>query len=530
MTERSTVRLSRRAFIGRVVLASASVPAMAALAESCASQSPQPSRPTTLRVRQDYDIKNLDPAYQPTHSDGAVGACLYEGLVAYQPGTWKVVNVLAETFEASKDGLQYHFTLKRGIPFHKGYGEVTADDVKFSYERIAGDPQSPYYGDWEALQEVRVEGKYEGTIILKRPFAPLMRSTLPVARGQILSRKAVQALGNRYPTNPIGSGPYEFESWEPKQRVTLKRFAQYGGAWQPTVPKPAWEEIQVLPIAEDNAAQNAFDAGDLDHTSIPPQSVGRYRKEGNVTVATYTTLGYGFISMNVRDPLLSNLNLRRAIRQAIDVPGIIQAVSNGAYTRARAIIPKAMGIGYWADAPRYDRDLAKAKAYLEQSGLQNVSLTLHCVDADAPKTVAQIVQQNLKDIGIQVQVIPQDSATFNDIPGNGGGGPKRQLVFDTYVTEPDPSWSIVWFTCPQVGQWNWAEWCDPQFQSLYDQALTLTDQNKRSQLYVDMQKLWDAQANMVWTYYPTVSYVTRKPFKLAALPDGTPLYWAFQPA
>ena len=63
---------------------------------------------------------------------------MYEGLITYKPGTWEVVNVLAETFEPSADGLQFDFKLKEGIQFHGGYGEVTAEDVKFSYERIAG--------------------------------------------------------------------------------------------------------------------------------------------------------------------------------------------------------------------------------------------------------------------------------------------------------------------------------------------------------------------------------------------------------
>ena len=79
----------------------------------------------------------MDPAFYPARAD-EIATGVFEGLVTYKPGTWEVVNKLAETFEPSADGLQFDFKLKEGIQFHGGYGELTAEDVKFSYERIAG--------------------------------------------------------------------------------------------------------------------------------------------------------------------------------------------------------------------------------------------------------------------------------------------------------------------------------------------------------------------------------------------------------
>ena len=87
----------------------------------------------TLNVRSTLEVGTLDPANWSSPVDVYTLDAISEGLVSYKPGTWEVVNTLAETFEPSSDGLSYKFTLKQGIPFHRDFGEVTAEDVKFSY-------------------------------------------------------------------------------------------------------------------------------------------------------------------------------------------------------------------------------------------------------------------------------------------------------------------------------------------------------------------------------------------------------------
>jgi ABC-type transport system substrate-binding protein len=107
-----------------------------------------------LRIRLPGEPQNGDPAFW-IGAEEPIMLSVYEGLVSYKPGTWEVVNTLAETITRSEDRLKVEFKLKEGIQFHGGYGEVTAEDVKFSFERIAGltDPplESPYSGDWVAL-------------------------------------------------------------------------------------------------------------------------------------------------------------------------------------------------------------------------------------------------------------------------------------------------------------------------------------------------------------------------------------------
>lgn len=478
-------------------------------------------------------MANLDPAFWTSLQDAEIADNMLEGLVSFRPGTWDVVNTLAESFEPSSDHLRYHFKLKQGVPFHKGYGEVTAEDVKYSYERIAGITKpkinAVYQGDWANLQEVKVESKYAGTIIMKQPFSPLMRSTLPAMSGKVLSKKALLKLGKKFGTSPVGTGPYEFVSWTPQQRIELQKFGQYAGSNKAYAKPARWETITILPITDDSAAQTALQAGDIDFGAIGTGAVDSFM-HGPLGVYRSPTLNYQWLSMNVQDPLLKNLNLRKAIRAAIDVPSVIEAAYNGKWERAYSIIPSAMGIGYWPDAPHYSQNIAQAKQYLSASGLSNVSLTLNCLNAEADKTAAQVIQSDLQQVGINLKIGAQDSATYYAIPGSGGGGSHRQLNYAFYVTEPDPSWSFVWFTCAQVGEWNWCDWCDPQWNALYHKATQVFPTAQRDQIYIQMQQQWDAQCNIVWIAYPTDYYAGKKSIKPTFRPDGSQVLWDFQAA
>jgi peptide/nickel transport system substrate-binding protein len=542
-------RIDRREFLHRAAAVGLSIPAAAALLAACGGggggggageTAGAPSAAETglagvtptgqaaetadkLNVRIVNDIANLDPAFYPTSEDSQIAYCIMEGLVTYKPGTFDVTNQLAETFTPSSDGLSYAFKLKQGIQFQGGYGEVTADDVKFSYERIAGltkpNLNSPYSGDWSpALKEVKVKDKYSGTIILKEPFAAIMRSTLPVGSGWVLSRKAVTERGDKYPTAPIGTGPYEFSKWTPKQKVVLKRFADYGGASNDFL-GTQFDELNFTPIADDNAADIALQTGSVDFGQVSLKGIDRFAADSDFTVYKQATLNFNWIGMNMRHPKLTDIRVRKAIRLAVDVPAILEAAFEGKMTRATAIIPPNMGLGYWKDAPVYDRDVDQAKGLLTDAGVSGLDLSFMYTEQTGSKDLAQIVQSNLADIGIKVTLNQVDAGTFYTL---GKSLRQRELFYVGYVTEPDPSWSVVWFICKQIDVWNWMYWCDKEFDRLHFAALRELDPAKRDTMYVQMQKLWDQAAHTIWIYWPTNYFGSRKAVQASLYPTG---YW-----
>jgi peptide/nickel transport system substrate-binding protein len=514
-------RIDRRQFLRRATALGVSLPMASAVLAACGGNDESSGTGgtagtggggggdgATLRIRMVNDISNLDPAFYPTGSDTQAIYPVMEGLVTYKYGSSETVNVLADTFEVSSDGLSIEFALKQGIQFHGGYGEVTADDVKFSYERIAGMTKpkidSPYRGDWAPqLKEVRVRDKYSGTIVLKEPFAALMNSTMPMGSGWVLSQKAVEERGKKYATSPIGTGPYEFVKWTPKQRVVLKRFADYGGAAPAELLGDAFAEMQFIPIEDANAADIALETGEVDFGEISPQGVDRFKANDQFTVIDQTTLNYNWIGMNMLHPKLEDIRVRQAIRLAVDVPAIIEAAFEGKVTRATAIIPPNMGIGYWEDAPVYDRDVDQARSLLSDAGADGLALSLTFTEETGARDLAQIVQQNVDEVGIKLSLNQVDSAAMYEL---GKNLRDRELFYTGYVTQPDPSWSTVWFTCRQFDEWNWMYWCDEEYDRLHFAALKELDEARRQEMYVTMQQRWDEAAHTIWTHWPTLYF------------------------
>ena len=528
--QRPPFTMDRRQFLQRGTALGLALPAGALLSGCGGSGSEQQPQSDTLRVRLVGDITNLDPAFfADTSVDEPVMSCVYEGLVTYKPGAsdFEVVNQLAESLEPSADGLSYDFVLKQGIAFHGDYGELTADDVKFSYERMAGltKPKldSPYGGDWEALKEVRVKDKYSGTIILKEPFAALMHSTLPVTSGYVLSRKAVEELGDKFATKPIGTGPYEFVKWTPKQSVRLTRFAGYKTGFL----EPEWKEIVLVPIPEDNAADIALETDAVDFGQIGLASVERFGGNDSFGTDKRPTLGYVSIGMNVLSPKLSDINVRRAIRAALDVPSMLEAAFSGTYVRANAVIPEEMGLGYWPEAPVYERDVEQAKGFMSQAGVNSLELSYSYTEEPGANEVAEITQANLAEIGIKVKLDKTDEGTFYEL---GKKLRDRELVWVNYETQPDPSFSMVWFTCDQFDQWNWTYWCSERFDELQAEGLTTQDEARRQAIYIEMQEVWDENVNSVWLAFPTHYYAHKKGLKPAVSPHGRILPQAFTSA
>ncbi|HYT52688.1 MAG TPA: ABC transporter substrate-binding protein [Gaiellaceae bacterium] len=534
--ELSVGRIDRRTFLQRVTAAGYSLGVAGSLAAAVGAGRARAAEDAagTLRIRSAGDVGNLDPAFVPGLTETVVMTCVYEGLVGFKPGSYKVVPVLADKFELSKDGKRIDFTLRKGIQFHGGYGELTAADVKFSYERTAGltSPpiNSPYQTDWAALAEVHVRGKYSGRIILKNAFAPLMTNTLPGFDGYIVSKKAVEDLGANMAHHPIGTGPYEFVSWTPGQKLVLKKFARYGRSWMRHAKAPIWSQIHFIPIPLASAAAIAIESGAVDWGPVGTDDIDHLRSLGRLRVQKRTTLNYSWIGMNQANPALRNINVRRAIRSAIDVPGILQAAFNGKWRRATALLAPGMAVGHWHGAPVYKRNVSKAKAYLAKAGQagRGLHLTMAVKQTDVgASTIAQIVQANLADIGIKVDVLVQDRSVFNRLGGD--AQKNRQLFYEVFTTPtPEPSFATEWFTCDQLDQWNWMSWCNRQFSNWDAQAVKILNPKRRSGIYVKMQKLWDQHANTVWVAWPTAYFAGKKQIRPSLQPSGLYQPWDFR--
>ena len=283
---------------------------------------------STLKGRTYSDMRSLDPAFSQGVVDEEIQACIYNKLIQFKPGSkWGWQLDAAASIEQT-DTTHIKFALKDSIGYTNGFGAMTAEDVKFSFERIIDEKlESTNKPDMDALSHVEVTGEREGVIVLKKPFQPLWSISLPYITGNIVSKKAFEAAGGKIATEAVAvSGPYIHASWEPKQKTTLRTNPDWKGE------KPAFDEVQIFHIDDEKAAEIAYEAGELDYTRISLASLDRLKASppSNSTIQEFPSLFYVWVGMNLNNPKLGNLKLRQAIQHAIDVPSILEASYFGA--------------------------------------------------------------------------------------------------------------------------------------------------------------------------------------------------------
>ena len=291
---------------------------------------------SVLTIRSYSDLQVLDPAFRLSLPEDDIIRSIFAPLVIPQPGdTWDWKAIAVDRIEQIDD-VTISFTLKDNIGFTDGYGQMTAEDVKFSIERFA-DPamESPYAGDWSALKEVEVKDRLSGLIHLKNKFVPLWATTLPTPASCILSKRAMEELGDKITTKPVAqSGQYLLADWQPKQKTILRRNPNW--AHEPG----GFEEIHIIPIEDPATAERGFEAGDLDYTWTSVSSLPRLKAnppEGS-TVLEKPSLAYVWLGINQDVAPFDNPNVRRAVQHAIDRKGVVDAAYFGAASVGHGII------------------------------------------------------------------------------------------------------------------------------------------------------------------------------------------------
>ncbi|CUI00609.1 ABC transporter substrate-binding protein [Leisingera aquaemixtae] len=471
----------------------------------------------TLRVRSYGDMQSIDPAFSKGVIDEEIHAAIYNKLIQYKPGREWDWQMDAAAMIEQGDETHIKFALRDDIGFTGGFGAMTAEDVKFSFERIVDEAtDSPNKPDMGPLSHVEVTGEREGTIVLKEPFAPLWSIALPYITGNIVSKKAWEAAGGKATTDPLAeSGPYLRASWSPKEKTVLKRNPDWKGE------APAWDTIEILPIDDENTAEIAFEAGELDFTRVSLGSVQRYRDgvPNGGTLLEYPSLYYTWLGMNLDHPKLQNPKLRQAIQHAIDVPSVLEAAYFGAAEPSTGIIAPGLAGHRPQSLVPPQADFAKAADLLAQSGETSVTLKLDTLNKTTFTTAAQVIQATLAQIGITVEVNVLESGAFWASADN----EDLQLVLNRYSMTPDPYYATSWFTTEQVGHWNWEQFSSPEFDKIHAEAAQLTDPAKRDEMYRRAQDLMEESGAYRFLTHEATPVVHSAGVVPALRPDGLAL-------
>ncbi len=465
-----------------------------------------------LRVALPDSLGTLDPGYWANQSEAAVMSAVLPRLVNYLPGKkWVYENELAKSIEVI-DPTTIAFALKPGFQWSNGYGDITAEDVKFSFERF-GRLNAPNKGDWAPLKEVIVKDKYNGVIKLSKPFAPLFTSTLPYLSGMIICKKAALELGDKKMGVELKAygGNYRIKEWLPKQRLVVVANEGWAGA------KPVYGEIEFVQVSDDKAAENAFLSGDIDFGHVPITAVASLEKKsvGKGSVEVYATDAYLWLGMNMENPVLKDERIRKALKLAVDVPTVLDAGYMGAAEVATGMISANM-IGHVDTKPKYDPD--QARRLLKEAGATNLKLTLDVQARPERITMAQVIQANLADVGINVVINQHDAGSFWSLAKEKQD--ELQLTLKNFVQPPDPSWGTQWFITEQAGSWNWEWFKNAKFDQMHDAALSELNDSKRTEIYKSMMHLMNESDAFIWLTYLPQAVVYSKNIKPAITPDS----------
>lgn len=320
---------------------------------------------------------------------------VYQGLVTSdQDG--EVVPQLAESWEVSEDGKTYDFKLKDGVTFSNG-GDFTADDVKFSLERIK-DEWTTDGGRMDALDHVEVVDDHHVKVVLKRASNQwLLNMTGTV--GQMFDEEGVSDLAN----DAVGTGPYEVTDRVPGEKITMKLRDDYWGD------APAIETATFRYFADAVASTNALQAGDADLlvNMQAPDLVGTFEKQKGYDVIEGTSTGEVFLPLNNSKAPFKDERVRQAINYAVDRQAIIDTAWGGYGQPIASFVPPTEA--YYEDLTDvYPHDVAKAKELLKEAGQEDLTIEMQVPTRPYATAVSEVVQSQLKEAGINVKLVSSE--------------------------------------------------------------------------------------------------------------------------
>ncbi|HCC32354.1 MAG TPA: hypothetical protein DEQ28_00375 [Clostridiales bacterium] len=309
----------------------------------------------------------LDPHQVTDYNTNRAVDNMFNRLVEFVDGGTDLRPGLAERWVIEDGGLTYVFHLRRGVKFHDGE-PFNAEAVEFSLLRQI-DPNHPYHGTGEfayaeysfgMIDRVEVLDEYTVKITLNKQFAPFL-SHLAMQSGAIVSPVAVKKHGRDFSHNPVGTGPFRFQRWEPGVEVVLERNPDY---WAEA---PVINRVIFRPVVEDQARVKALEAGELSFiVNIPPDDLDRLQKDDRFTVMKQAGMHVWHVILNCATEPFDDVRVRQAVNYAIDSRAIVDGLLRQTGVLAVSPLPPVVW-GHTDQVRRYELNLDRARQLLAEA-------------------------------------------------------------------------------------------------------------------------------------------------------------------
>jgi peptide/nickel transport system substrate-binding protein len=456
---------------------------------------------------------NLDPRVGIDAQSERIGELLFDALLTrdkhlnVQPGLadrWDIPNPLT-----------YVFHLHRGVTFHDGR-PLTSRDVKWTFDSLLeGKIRSTKSAAYRSVDHIEAPDEFTVVFHLKEANATLLWNLSEGASG-IVPYGSLDEITHK----PIGSGPFKFVSAEQDKEVIVGRNDNYWG----TKARLARVRFTVVPDTTTRALELRKGSADAAINALTSDTVVALEREPNLQIERAPGTVLSYLAFNLRDPTLQDVRVRQAIAYAIDRTPLLQYIWRGFAQPALSVLPP-QSWAYDQDVAAYPHDPEKARQMLDAAGYRahdgvRFHLTMKTSTEESTRLLAAVLQQQLRDVGIALDIRTFEFATFFADVTTGAfqlyslrwiGGNEDPDIFE---------YSFHSNRFPPKGA-NRGFYSNPRVDSLIDQARRETDQNVRKKLYAEVQEVLaqDLPYINLW-YFDNVLVHTRRVRNVTLNPSG----------
>lgn len=455
-----------------------------------------------LIIAQDGESKSLDIHQGNDGFSLRANRLIYSRLVEADENM-QIHPGLAESWQQLDDKTM-QFKLRKGIKFHNG-DDFTAEDVKFSFERMMNSPRIAFV--LPPIERIDVVDDYTVNIVTKTPFGPLLAHLSHPALGMV-SKKLLTENPEALKEKPIGTGSYKFKEWIYGDKLVLEKNEDFYDKNERGL-----KYIIFKNVVEASNRAIGLETGEID-IATPISSVDEENIKNNpkLQLLTKPSISYTYIGMNMTKAPLNDIRVRKAINYAIDKQAIIDVILNG--NGKIATSPIAPGVfGFTDKTKNYEYNVEKAKELMKEAGYENGFTTSILVfSGEANTQTAEIVQAYLKEIGIDLKIEIVEVSAYWDMTERG----VHNLFLGSWgVVTGDADYGLyaMYHSSAKGGAGNRDFYENEEVDELLDKAKTEIDPETRKKLYEEAQILIVNDAPDVMLYNRNLTVGAQKYIK-----------------
>lgn len=446
-------------------------------------------------------------------SMNASAQTMFNKLIEFKPGSTEIRPALAESWTVSKDRKTYTFKLRKDVQFHsneffKPTRNMNADDVVYSFQtqldkKDALSIPAANYEYFDAMEmgqlisTIKKVDDYTVTFELKRPEAPFL-ANMAMDFASIMSKEYAESLVKSgkglktLETNPIGTGPFVFKSYQKDSTIKYTAFDKYFRG------KQKIENLIFVIVADSTVRAQKMKAGECHVMSNPqPQDIEPLSKNAKVKILSMEGLNVAYIAFNTEKKPFNNVKVREAISLAMNRKAYIDVIYQSQGAAAKNPIPPTMW-SYNKKSELTKYDIEKAKKMLAEAGFPNGFETeMWTMPVARPylpngKKLGEMVQADLEKIGVKVKLTTFDWPTYLE---KSKKGEHQMIQFGWTGDNGDPdNFMNVLLGCAAVAAGsNYARWCDKDFDDLLQKAKEEPTQAARTPLYEKAQTIFQKE-------------------------------------